>query len=362
MSMFYELMMRKKTEIMYATIKGSLTENDGVFSGFSSSNYLITQDYIDIDNTSNIEIVVKINKPSNKDQNMFIATDTNFGFVLRTTYSGYISCYVGNGNSFNIANGVTGTHILDNNKDYYVKIKIANGSFNVMISEDNQTYITDNTFDISSLTTTKQYLVNFGIGRTTSTYFTGSIDLNNSYIKLGSTKYKLQAVVGYTVVGSPTISDGVVSGFSSSNYLTLGIIPNFTKLERFVKFTTNSVSSVQNTIGVGNYGGIGLDANGNIRTTIFTGSYVTMTLDTVLSANTTYYYKDILENGIVTGFLYDSNKNLIESKTSALGTDTGTSYFIGNVNQHGRPFAGSIDLNETYIKVDNKLWFNGQPS
>ena len=43
MSMFHELMMRKKEQIMYATIKGTLTENDGIFSGFSASNYLALQ-------------------------------------------------------------------------------------------------------------------------------------------------------------------------------------------------------------------------------------------------------------------------------------------------------------------------------
>lgn len=183
----------------------------------------------------------------------------------------------------------------------------------------------------------------------------------NNELVWANPQLNLSGTVGYTKVGNPTITDNVVSGFSSVNYLTLGYIPNFTKLERFVKFTTNSVSVVQNIIGVTNYGGISIDGNGHIRTTIYTNSFKTMTLDTtVLSANTTYYYKDILENGIVKGYLFDSNKGLLDSKSEELGIDTTISYFVGNTNRHDRPFLGSIDLKETYIKVNDKLWFYGK--
>ena len=172
------------------------------------------------------------------------------------------------------------------------------------------------------------------------------------------------SIVGYTVVGSPTIVDGVVSGFSSANYLRAPDLPNYTKLERFVKFNTGTTTTNTRTIiGSSPYGSINLEATTNkIRTTIFVSpTYATMTLNTALLENTTYYYRDILENGTVKGYLYDSNMNLIEEKSSALGYDTGRYFIIGKTTNSERPFTnGSVYLNETYVKVDNKLWFNGQ--
>ena len=160
-----------------------------------------------------------------------------------------------------------------------------------------------------------------------------------------------------TVVGSPTITDGVVSGFSASNYLQyIPKLPDYTKLERFVKFNTGAgTGSTRAIIGSSPYGSINLEVSTNkIRTTIFVSpNYATMTLDTPLLENTTYYYRDILENGTVKGYLYDSNMNLIESKTSALGYDTGRYFIIGKTTNSERPFTnGTVYLNETYIILD----------
>lgn len=372
-------------DTMYALIQGSPTQSPyGVFSGFSSSNYLLTQNYIDIDNTSNIEIVTKINKPNNQDSNGVISTNTRYGFYLRINYSGYILCYLGNGSSFNIANGVAGSHILDNNKTYYIKIKISNGSFSIMISEDNQTYITDNTFDISSLTTTQQYRINFGVGRNTSNYFDGTIDLNHSYIKIDDTKYKLQAVVGYTVVGSPTVSDGVVSGFSDSNYLrtsqNLFNIQQNDNFEFVTKFKTPNdytlgSSSFYYIIGFGasriqSYGftaGIRINKSNkklSLTTPIFNYEYSNALVD-----NTWYYVRFYRKNRKNCVFEYSTdNKNWISvtqiSTKEMLNDGYNYKLVIGasNTAAVSALIGGQIDLNETYIKINNKLWFNGLPN
>ena len=373
MSMFHELMMRKKEQIMYATIKGTLTENDGVFSGFSASNYLLTQDYISIDNTSNIEIVTKINISNYQDVNALLSTNTRYGFYLRINYTNHILCYLGNGSSFNIANGVAGSNTLDNNKTYYIKIKISNGSFSIMISEDNQTYITDNTFDISSLTTTQQYRINFGVGRNTSNYFKGSIDLNRSYIKLGSTKYKLQAVVGYTVVGSPTITDGVMTRANASDtsyiYFKLNEIKNSIKVNMKFKVTTLNVDSC-----LFDPAGYSLSfrvSNANkIVCRIFplfnSSKNYTVTGTTTIQANTWYWIRvDLNKERVIVylsldGITYTQDGSLeFETQMNFPHNFNGESVKIGYASTVNL-IIGSIDLNNTDVNIDNKLYFNGQ--
>ena len=110
MSMFYELMMRKKEQIMYATIKGSLTENDGVFSGFAYNNYLATQEIFDY--SKDFEIVLKINTGTIEGQNQLIRNNYgsnmgSFGFVI-SIESKKIRSYIKDSEGNNISNGAYG--------------------------------------------------------------------------------------------------------------------------------------------------------------------------------------------------------------------------------------------------------------
>ena len=62
--------------------------------------------------------------------------------------------------------------------------------------------------------------------------------------------------VGYTVVGSPTITDGVVSGFSSSDYVQCSSLPSsITSFEHQLKFTTGNSAPAPNSYwGLSGYG------------------------------------------------------------------------------------------------------------
>lgn len=360
MSMFHELMMRKKEEIMYATIKGALTENDGVFSGFSSSNYLQIQDTFNLQDIK--EIVVKINLPSsalNKNKYEFILVKGNFRIACYSyaTYFGAAGIDVSG-----VGNISFGTNFQPDT-DYWLKYKNDGVNCSCAYSTDGTTWVAGGSKSASTISSSTS-ITYLGLRNDTSAYFDGSIDLNNSYIKIGATKYNLQAVVGYTVVGNPTIVDGVVSGFGGGTYLQVtSSLPDYTKLERFVKFNTGTGTNARTIIGNSPYGGIGINVSNQVRTLIFTSSatYTTVTLSTILSENTTYYYRDILENGITTGYLYDSNMVLLESKSQSTGEDFGRNTFIGRGENTERPFTGgTIYLNETYIKINNKLWFNGQ--
>ena len=192
MSMFYELMMRKKEQIMYATIKGTLTENDGVFSGFSSSNYLKIQNTINVNSSTNFEMVVKVNFNNFTEYSTFVGSFNSYDITLRTGTDAKVCFNVGNGNSWIIINQSSKNTFLPNT-DYFFKIVLKNNKAQVFSSTNGTIW----TQEIDrELTISDQYNFNItlGIGRISATYFDGTIDLNNSYIKLGTTKYKIVAV------------------------------------------------------------------------------------------------------------------------------------------------------------------------
>ena len=369
-------MMMKPKNYMYATIKGSLTENDGVFSGFSASNYLKINQNIVWGN--NAEIVCTFTMPSsaltNAMTNLFVgkySSSARNGFTIYTT-GGKSYIYA----NLNLAGVDTNTYIntvpLELGQTYTAKL-IFNGSSYVLELWQNGVKLGEKTISSSSTMSTVSafYVGSFE----NANFFTGSIDLNRSYIKLGSTKYNLQAVVGYTIVGSPTIVDGVVSGFSSANYLNLNQIynaKNIMNTEIYIRAKTpSSFSSGFNYIfsNTSGYNSVfSLAVSSGVAFVSFMGSNLAGTTlafsDIYISGNpqnnTWYRFKIKGNNGLWVFEVYDDNGNLLGRNTkdwTNLSLDQ--NYRIKLICLAGVN-SGEIDLNETYIKVNNKLWFNGQ--
>ena len=383
MSMFYELMMRKKEQIMYATIKGTLTENDGVFSGFSASNYLKLQQPFSSNENWIISLKLKTSNVANTStEYIFGSTNGSDRSILLGYGGGLFKLWLSsNGTAWDIVSGI-GTYTLQANTDYYVRLSYINSAYKFEISTDNINWVDGGT--ISSTTPIyNNSILYFGACWDKSTNYMkgdGNFDLNNSYIKIGSTKYNLQAVVGYTVVGSPTIVDGVVSGFSSGNYLYLPSAPSWSNidiLETFTTFTTSTMNTLQIVMG-SRYSQATCcveitSANKPLFRITYSDSggttkYKETTINYVLSANTKYKVKNYFNKQtlVIKSELYDENGIMLASASSSLASDYTS---IANINdfwygynpQRGT-FSGSIDFNNnnTYIKINNKLWFNGQ--
>ena len=185
------------------------------------------------------------------------------------------------------------------------------------------------------------------------------------------------SIVGYTVVGNPTITDGVVSGFSLSNYLEMqqNIKPTQsfevkTKFNKTSDSPSNGIFSSRQSSSITSAGrfGIGLTC----------GNYVNF----FVSFNGTSWGFDItdrsyfIENNISyfvkfgwTGKEYyvlistdDINYVKIISHLSTTPPTSNIEYTtLGLYASTDRRFlSGNLYLNETYIKINNKLWFNGQ--
>jgi len=189
------------------------------------------------------------------------------------------------------------------------------------------------------------------------------------------------SIVGYTKVGSPTISaDGVVSGFSSSNYLTLPIPNSLENNEVVMKVNFTDVNTVQRPIGYsiknsaqgqGTMLSCGVYCqNGLLKWLVGkeTSETTLYRIETTyaLSTNTWYWIKTRTTDSSAILSISTDGINYTEVATMNnipfSNMEYAKGYAIGGVlgNTLSSVFSGTIDLNETYIKLGNKLWFNGQ--
>lgn len=362
-------------------------DSNGVASGFSSSNYLELQNQITLSKDSNIEIIEKINKPSDKSSNSVIGTATGYGFALQGGSSGKLLLYIGNGSTWSVINGQVGTNILDTDTDYYIKIKISNGLFNVYISTDNINYTLDNSVDISALTTEQQYTLRLGMARNTANYFNGSIDLKNSYITINNARYQLQlpddttsrainitAATGnnLTKTGNPIIDEnGIASGFSASNYLQLNNFNNIetNNIELCIKYTPTTLTATR-LLATADSGttftgiAVGNTSPNYFRFFVYGNNTQYVVVSSVTAqANTNYYiiaYRKGNKIGIKVssdGINYTTDEISIPDNLSL--TNANKLYFGLNKNSGASFINGSIDLNQSYIKVGQNYLMKG---
>ncbi|MBR6164145.1 hypothetical protein IKQ26_09720 [bacterium] len=171
----------------------------------------------------------------------------------------------------------------------------------------------------------------------------------------------------FTVVGSPNITaDGVASGFTLSNYLTLPYIysDNVVNYTEKIKFTTgNDITTRQAIRGIGEnvQKGIGITINnGGINYRIGTGTGWNQANSIHISANTTYTVEFTQTNTTSTFKLYSENDTLLDTKTA---TYTGLLYsqiVLGrNLIWDDSNFLGSIDLKQFSVTVDGYPVFSG---
>lgn len=370
MSMFHELMMRKKEQIMYATIKGTLTENDGVFSGFSTSNYLEIPNVPTYTQDDKIEFVTNFTLTTLNDSTLCGGAGA---FCVPVVSSDGKIQYFGSVISLT---GQKGTNILVVNQNYYFKAIYDTNSFKGYISTDGINWILDYSKSVS-VTFSKSGAFQLGRKTNVSTqYLKGSMNLNKSYIKINSTKYNLQAVVGYTIVGSPTITDGVVSGFTTSDYVrTSQDWDTFADAETWkihTRIITGENYNTTRSTGVlssqGFQAGFGVSISGKLVSIIYLSdnSQFSLISSLTIESNTSY---DIELEKTKSQYIFRVKKtNTVtwEEKTNNSTLLVRNNFYnpnylyFGNVNYFNVVFTGSIDMNETIIFVNNKLYFNGQ--
>lgn len=203
--------------------------------------------------------------------------------------------------------------------------------------------------------------------------FTGSSpQINASYT--GLSKSALVSLfesvpynVGYTKVGNPTIVDGVVSGFSNSDYLKLKKIPYLKgNFEIGIKFTLDRTSNCT-IFGNDNYyyNGITIfNTNAPAFTLNGTNYDVVVSLPrNIIVLGHTYNIIVKRENNALSITAFE-NDIIVASNQKNIGDDFEQRPFYTYQLGKGPDgvFNGSIDLNHTYIKVNGVPWFTGKPA
>lgn len=180
----------------------------------------------------------------------------------------------------------------------------------------------------------------------------------------------IKSVPNVAVVGSPTIKDGVISGFSSSDYgLTNSIVPlNITSYEIVAKFTTGALDGVQK--------GILANSITNRRTpqVIISKANKLISIEhpvdantwvhpseITIEANTVYWAKGVWDGSFVHGYYKTSaDEDWIEVSEPVACTSVYWTQSIGiGIDGTTLPFDGSIDLKECYIDINGSRWWNG---
>lgn len=165
----------------------------------------------------------------------------------------------------------------------------------------------------------------------------------------------------FTVVGTPTITDdGIVSGFSSSNYLAANLNFNgaFTFTTAFKATTINSTIeivryNVYNRMTIASNGSVGIVANGSLSDTT---EHAVALLDAGSVSTGISYLLQVKYNGSSS---YTTTLTNLDANTSITRTVT-LAYTMPEATYNiFRPIDGTIDLKQFSITVDGVPVFSG---
>lgn len=374
------------------TTVGNLYINNGVASGFSVNNYLTISNKT-ISDITQFELLtkIKINDSLAADSPIVCKTDA------------VQDLFISKGRTLSIWDGSTyfgGSTILNTTDWYWVKTILVGNEYKAYLLKD-ENYTIDTLPEINEwsleVTTTSNIwsgsILNVGRGNLSGNqFFSGSIDISQTYIKVNDEIFwqleenivpnvpnyltSVRKLV-YGVNGSPTIIDNVASGFSSSNYVTIDT-PKFSEADTWEIFTKliigSDVASEQyiyqfskTSADSGRFGIALINVSGVIGYNLsFTGSAWVSDSDFTsivnnnypLEANTTYYTKLSFDGNC---YRLEMSKNNIDwdvavEKYTTTKIYSGLTYTrLGSYNGKSVYFKGSIDLNESYIKLDDKI-------
>ena len=307
----------------------------------------------------------------------FVSTDgTNWTRFGNNTVSG--TPYVLTNMPLLLGSGATSTTYLNGSidlKECYIKI---NG--NMWWSGQGQTAksVAKATTSLYGLVKPDgtSIMVNDGvISANVQTYTAGTgLDLTNDEFSIMQAN---RTTSNFSIVGSPTITDGVASNFSDSNYLTFvnPFSQSMTSFEIGTKFKLNSASISNQALidtGVNSTGATNTSIRytitdaGKLRFRTSTSGSQTYVVDmigtTTLSTNTVYYTKVTYSSSTGYAMYVSTDGSTWTSEATSSNTTLpiyreGNLYAIGDNIASGFSLDGYVYLNDTYVKVNGStVW------
>ena len=355
------------------TVVGTPTiTDDGIASGFSTSNYIVDNVTFDIINAQTLDLVIYIKSGNDISTTQYPLHSVTYAQLSLQIDNGKLNVNIGKNNTWGGINTLISS--LTANTGYYLKFHFTTTGTELSYSTDNNNFTTVTTTS-TMLGDSYNMQLRLGVTRSATNPFLGNIDLKQFSITVDGVPVFSGNKTGidtikpddYTVVGSPTISDdGVASGFSSSNYVTASINETYDIVNNTYNFR---IKYKYDTNGNGVIARIGrfwivLD-NTNIRlqgqdTNSAAKNFTNVTIPT----------PSVGDEYIITGSFGDSGniRSLSVSvnggapingtntaNTPNLSTQTSVNIWIG-INNNATPLvAGSIDLNAYQIYVNGSL-------
>lgn len=349
------------------TIVGSPTISDGVVSGFSSSNYVVIGS--EFPSADNCDIIICA-KPSTSGGLLAQGIGGSAELKLQFTTS-LLRFYT----STTSAGNLTLSNNFADNIFYFVRLRRRGNTAYLDYSTDRKIWLGEVSMEFAQWNASTNPIT-LGAIRNWNNVFNGEIDITKSNIKVNGItwfngKETASSTVnevyynkncGYTVVGSPTISDGIVSGFSNADFIeTNSNFYNQTPYEVLIKFTIPASGAT--TSYIIKLGDCYLSKNWSNKLEIVW--YDTSNTEhyfhsnTVLSYSQTYYAKIIYDGDVLSLYLSTDGVNYtLENSGQIAPRNRNAAVQVGY--HYNYPWRGSIDLNHTYIKVNGVTWFNGK--
>lgn len=349
---------------------GNPTIVDGVASGFSGNDYLkISSNLLFFPNEG--KIAFHYTRQSSMNQILIICQFSSY-FPFRIRFIDRIIQLSWMTDSTTQAADLTSTYSITEG-DYYITFKFSNNVWIVKL------YNSANEL-LETLTSAKTSIYwpstapSAKIGYYSSTsYWQGSIDLNETYIKVngvnwfgpGATK---NLVPDGTVVGDVIVKDGIASGFSDSNYLLINDTPfsSSNDVEMIIRFTPTEIESGY-LFGFGTSAGIyltkisdklryGIAYNGITQTTAGS-SYAIDALNIPYYLHFLFYHSNL---NVKMGLSADGLNPTYGIDVTASAAPSITSLLLGKTRVASNYYLrGFIDLNNTYIKVGSDYFYRG---
>ena len=268
-----------------------------------------------------------------------------------------------------------GITILKDGEIYWMKLEYTGTQYILSLSKDGKTFNFENSIDISTKITdagTNAIGLNAGESGNEKPNM-GTIYLNESYIKVNGELWWDGSE--YTTVGFWN-DEGKLIGANATNYIQIPTVfnPGTTPWEFVTKFKTGSkFSSWEYPFGCtnGQYGLlIGWNSAGQIRFWISSnGTSWNLASSSATGAysmlvNTIYYVK-VLFNGKFYEILISTDGKHWRYGTKVASTTAfkGQTFYLGSSWDRTNAYLsapGYIDLNETYININGKRWWDCQ--
>ena len=403
--------MKEQQVVLPNLLNSGCSFYDGVASNFSQAGYLSLPSEYNLGTDWSISLPVNIQKNADSDMNVILGDLTEEGSSVipdsvAVVYDGdeTVTAYLRREDVYDVTKQVVTSTAYKVTKGEAIGYVSVEGSSGTYVPADTQVYsdsIMSAPYEVAAANTwtytgdsVENTATQNGYVRESGSVFVASgvqvyttADLTtpletasgSDWVYTGATSPSMIGALNetveaqnYTVVGSPTINNGVVSGFSTGSYITIPAFkPGTQQWEIVESFTTGTLPTGMQMLFNAD-GAVAFNINNShFRLSLSSSGsdwdiYNNESLDYTVLPNTTYWVK-VAYTGSSYTLAYATTENnyttliTVDNATPVNNSSPATYYgVIHSTSGIENPFQGSIDLNDSYIKINGETFWSYQ--